>query len=268
VKEAPGQARDYSSISPSALSLLLMKAQTSLPFAREAAALVYGHAAPAELAEAMKGGGATRNLKHFQKRYRSLDTLLRESGLPRVLEIGAGLSFRGLELARTSATHYIDSDLPEIAELKASLIAKLCPEPLVGTLDVRALDALDGEAFDATVERLPNGPIAIVNEGLLIYLDELEKERLARHVRKALLRRGGVWLTADVYIRNPADYPSVFAEPTARAFLDQHRVDDNKFSSWAAAERFFEASGFTIQRKLVPEHSRHVRESWALSAAP
>jgi O-methyltransferase involved in polyketide biosynthesis len=268
VKEASGSARDYSSISPSALSLLLMKAQTSLPFARQAAELIYGRAAPADLAETMKGGGATRNLKHFQKRYRSLDTLLSESALPRVLEIGAGLSFRGLELARTSPTHYIDSDLPEIAELKASLIAKLCPEPLVGTLEVRALDALHAEAFEATVERLPEGPVAIVNEGLLIYLDEQEKARLARHVRSALLRRGGVWLTGDVYIRNPADYPSVFAEPTARAFLDRHRVDENKFPSWAAAERFFETNGFTIQRRLVPEHSRHVRQSWALSAVP
>ena len=263
---APGAARDYSTISPSALSLLLMKSQTAIPFAKEAATLVYGDCAPSDLAETMKGGGATRSLKHFQKRYQSLDTLLSEAGLPRVLEIGAGLSFRGLELARTSNTFYVDTDLPQIAALKAELVAKLHPGPLVGTLHVRALDALDSEALFAAVELIPPGPIAIVNEGLLIYLNDEEKARLARSVRAALLSRGGVWLTADVYIRNPADYPAVFAEPTARQFLDEHRVDENKFSGWDEAERFFTEHGFSIQKKLAPEHSRHVRESWALSA--
>ena len=261
-------ARDYSTISPSALSLLLTKSQTEIPFAKQAAALVYGNSAPSELEDTMKGGGANRNLKHFVKRYRSLDTLLRQVALPRVLEIGAGLSFRGLELARTTDTFYVDTDLPRIAELKAKLVQQLHPDPLLGTLLVRALDALDADALLSTVALIPPGPLAIANEGLLIYLNAEEKARLARNVRRALLARGGVWLTADVYIRNPADYPSVFAEPSAREFLDRHQVDENKFSDFGEAERFFLQNGFSIQSKLAPEHSKHVRESWLLSAAP
>jgi O-methyltransferase involved in polyketide biosynthesis len=266
VSATEGVPRDYSTISPSALSLLLMKAQTAIPFAKEAAALVYGGSAPSELEETMNGGGATRSLKHFVKRYRSLDLLLKEAALARVLEIGAGLSFRGLELARTTSVFYVDTDLPSIAELKAELVAKLQPGPLLGTLLVRPLDALDRQALGATVELLPSGPLAIANEGLLIYLNAEEKARLAQNVRGVLLARGGVWLTADVYIRNPADYPSVFAEPRARKFLDAHRVDENKFTDFAEAERFFTDNGFGIQKKLVPEHSKHVRETWMLSA--
>jgi O-methyltransferase involved in polyketide biosynthesis len=261
-----GLPRDYSTISPSALSLLLMKAQTAIPFAKEAAALVYADSAPSALEETMNGGGATRSLKHFVKRYRSLDLLLKEAGLPRILEIGAGLSFRGLELARTTSAFYVDTDLPSIAELKAALVTKLHPLPLLGTLLVRPLDALDRPALRAIVELMPAGPLAIANEGLLIYLSAEEKARLAENVRAVLLARGGVWLTADVYIRNPADYPSVFAEPRARKFLDAHRVDENKFSDWAEAERFFTDNGFSVQKKLVPEHSKHVRETWVLSA--
>jgi O-methyltransferase involved in polyketide biosynthesis len=267
---ADGARRDYSTISPSALSLLLMKAQTAIPFAKDAAALVYGDSAPSALEDTMDGGGAVRSLKHFVKRYRSLDLLLREVALPRILEIGAGLSFRGLELARTTSAFYVDTDLPSIAELKAELVTKLRPGPLLGTLLgtllVRPLDALDRAALRATIELMPAGPLAIANEGLLIYLNAEEKARLAQNVRAVLLARGGVWLTADVYIRNPADYPSVFAEPRARKFLDAHRVDENKFSDWADAERFFADNGFSIQKKLVPDHSKHVRETWALSA--
>ena len=132
-------ARDYSSISPSALALLLTKSQTEIPFAKQAAALVYGNSAQSELEDTMKGGGANRNLKHFVKRYRSLDTLLKQAGLPRVLEIGAGLSFRGLELTRTTDTFYVDTDLPMIAELKAKLVQQLHPGPLLGTLLVLSL---------------------------------------------------------------------------------------------------------------------------------
>jgi O-methyltransferase involved in polyketide biosynthesis len=263
---ASGAARDYSTISPSALSLLLMKSQTAIPFAKQAASLVYGGSAPSDLAETMKGGGATRSLKHFQKRYQSLDTLLTEAALPRVLEIGAGLSFRGLELARTTSTFYVDTDLPKIAALKTELVGKLHPGPLVGKLLVRPLDALNGDALLAVVDLLPQGPLAIINEGLLIYLNADEKARLACNVRAALLARGGVWLTADVYIRNPADFPGVFAEPAARRFLDEHHVDDNKFAGWGEAERFFHDNGFLIQKKLVPAHTKHVRESWVLSA--
>jgi hypothetical protein len=35
-------ARDFTTISPSARSLLLMKSQTAIPFARRAAALMFG----------------------------------------------------------------------------------------------------------------------------------------------------------------------------------------------------------------------------------
>jgi O-methyltransferase involved in polyketide biosynthesis len=263
--QAAPWTRDYSSISPSALSLLLMKAQSEIPYAKEAATALWGDIAPSELSDALAEENARRRLRHFVSRYKSLDLLLRESGCSNVLELGAGLSFRGLELARTTSTFYIDTDLPDIVALKSDLIAKLAAHPCQGSLRVQALNALDAAHFEATVNEFPEGPLAIANEGLLVYLDEREKAQLAANVRAALAARGGVWLTADVYIQNPGGSAPNVSYGRSRAFLDKHRVEQNKFRDWSAAERFFTNSGFTITNKLAHEHPLHIRESWALA---
>jgi len=256
--------RDYSTISPSALSLLLMKSGSSIAYAKQAATLLWNGAVPDELAHAMTAENARRRLRHFENRYLSLDRLLSHAACPNVLEIGSGLSFRGLELARTTSTYYVDTDLPALARLKADLVARLHPGPLSGTLRVQALDALDGEEFRQTVASMPDGPLAIANEGLLVYLNPREKARLAANVRAALIERGGRWLTADVYLRNPGGSAPTVGYGRSREFIDAHRIEQNKFSDWAAAERFFNDAGFEVVQKLAHQHPLHVRESWAL----
>jgi len=257
--------RDYSTISPSALSLLLMKSSTSIAFAKQAATLLWKESVPQELAHALTAENERRRQRHFENRYRSLDRLLEQAGCRNVLEIASGLSFRGLELARTSSTHYVDTDLPALAALKAELVARLHPEPLLGTLRVEALDALDGQAFQRTVESMPDGPLSIANEGLLVYLDRHEKARLAANVRAALGKRGGRWLTADVYLKNPGGSAPTVGYGRSRAFIDAHRIEQNKFSDWAEAERFFQHAGFEVTSKLAHQHPSHIRESWALA---
>jgi O-methyltransferase involved in polyketide biosynthesis len=106
--------------------------------------------------------------------------------------------------------------------------------------------------------------MAIGHEGLLMYLGEEEKARLAASVREALLERGGAWITADVYVRSETHL--VRDEKTQR-FLAEHRVDENKFADWHAAETFFRDSGFSIERRLAPKgDSWPVRQTWTLRA--
>src|SRR5580700_5759527 len=140
--------RDFSTISPSAKSLLLLKSQTTLPFAREAAELLWGApSVEAARKQADATPGADQRRRHFEVRARSLDLVLDDLGVRRVLEIAAGLSFRGLAMTARDDVFYVDTDLPAIAEIKADLLTKLHPAPLKGTLRVRPFDALDAEAF-------------------------------------------------------------------------------------------------------------------------
>jgi O-methyltransferase involved in polyketide biosynthesis len=266
-------ARDWSSISPSAKAILLVRAECGFPYAREAAALLgVDRPVPPEGATSPEdAAGVAARRRHFDLRARSVDAALLALGAERVLEIAAGLSFRGLTFAERANVHYLDTDLPALAALKADLVAKLHPAPLGGTLRIRPLDALDGAAFDAAARELPPGPIAVVGEGLLMYLDTTEKARLAAHVRRALLERGGAWITGDVYVRTPvrAGAPAPYRDPRARAFLSQHRVEENKFASFEAAASFFAEQGFLVanQASRAADDPWCVRETWVLVPA-
>jgi O-methyltransferase involved in polyketide biosynthesis len=271
-------ARDYSTISPSARALLAMRAQSDeLPFARRAAELVFGaDALAAEHARLQALPGGDRRLRHFVERYRSIDTLLAGVDAATIVEIGAGWSLRGFAMTRENNVVYVDSDLPAVIEGKRALVAELMAapsgqraEPRAGDLKLRALDALEPGAIRTMVDELPaGGPIAIVNEGLLMYLDDNEKQRLAASIREALVARGGVWITADIYIPlsalgiSPASLPAIGQDERLKHFLASHNVEENKFASFGAAEQFFAAAGFAISRRLAADP---VRQSWVLS---
>jgi hypothetical protein len=186
--------RDLSSVSPSARALLLVKAQTDLPFARAAAERLFG-------AEAVE------------------------------------------QAAREAAA-----------------------EPGAGVLEVRTLDALDDRAFRDSVAAFPPGPLAVVHEGLLMYLDAAEKALLAASVRAALEARGGAWITADVYVRSAT---STYRDARTQRFLADHRVEEQKFADLADAERFFATQGFAVRERLVPPADPWpVRHTWILELAP
>ncbi len=255
--------RDFSTISPSARALLLVKAQTTLPYARAAAELLFGAEAVAKAGEeAASNPAVLGRQRHFELRARSIDEALRSCEATRVLELAAGLSLRGLAAAEQEGVVYVDTDLPEMVTTKTGLIAQLHPAKLAGELQVQALDALDATAFRATVASIAPGPLAVVHEGLLMYLSGEEKARLAESVREALLERGGCWVTADVYVRGPAH---VRRDEQTQRFLDQHKVEENKFASFAAAASFFAGQGFKVVSGLrSADDPWPVRETWVL----
>lgn len=254
--------RDYSSISPSAKSLLLVKAQSDLPFAKAAAEMLFGEEAVAETAT--EDPAAVQRRKHFEHRARSLDTALHEHGAKNILEIASGFSFRGLAMTAHANVTYFDTDLPEMIALKKDLVPRLHSDPLIGTLRVAALDALDANAFRDLVKALPSGEIAVIHEGLLMYLDENERTRLAATIRETLLARGGAWMTADIYVRSETH---LLRTAAIEKFLAEHKVEENKFADWTAAETFFDRNGFTIAKRLAPSNDPwRVRETWTLTA--
>ena len=239
----------------------MVKAHTTLPFARQAAELVFGADA---VAADESTGDADERRRHFELRARSLDTALDDVAAQHVLELAAGFSFRGLDRAARSHVTYLDTDLPGVAAAKAELVATLAPAALSGTLRVHALDALDREAVEAAVAMLPPGPIAVVHEGLLMYLDPAEKAQLAATIHACLRARGGVWITADVYVRRDTN---PVRNPVVAQFLIDHNVEQNKFADWAAAEAFFTGHGFAIARKLDSPGDARARETWTMTAA-
>jgi O-methyltransferase involved in polyketide biosynthesis len=272
-------SHDFDSISPSAYALLLMKGLTPIPYARDAAerlpeiepSAFETFSANADLIDLQKRTpGFWARALHFESRYFSVDQLLSDLAATNILELSSGFSFRGLALSRRRPVFYIDTDLPALIETKRRFIEALAAEPAgpatalpgspsaagqsepsghPGHYELQPLNALDTASFDALTHRFPPGALTIVNEGLLVYLDRVEKERLCENIRNVLRKRGGCWITGDIYLKNPN--AGLFGERNDAfvKFLEQHNIEANKFNSFDDAREFFARMGFTVDRE-------------------
>lgn len=244
--------RNYSSISPSAKSLLLMKGYTNIPYARETAALMQ-RPEIFDLSFDDKDFFFWIRVMHFESRYWSIDQLLKQTDNKNILELSSGYSLRGLDLCAKEDVHYIDTDLAEVIDVKKQMIEQLeLGKNLKGRLELLPLNAMDKPAFNTVTEKFNNGALTIVNEGLLMYLNTEEKKQLCQTIHSVLKERGGCWITADVYVKRVGDMSTVLPQSKSEAaFLEQHRIEENKFDSYEAAESFFNEQGFELIKEAV-----------------
>lgn len=233
-----------------------MKGHTNIPYAQEAAALVEAPRGFVPDIENKDRNFWGRTL-HFESRYRSIDGLLEDQAVRNVLELSSGFSFRGLHMVQRKKVFYIDTDLPDVIAQKQTLLASLPTpnQPARGTLQLAALNVLDEAAFNDVCNRFPAGPIAIVNEGLLMYLSQAEKEKLCRTIRRVLQTCGGFWITADIYLKLKPRNIILDVEPEMQRFFEEQNVDENRFDSFEAAEAFFRKQGFAIDKEATIDYS-------------
>lgn len=245
----------YESISTSAKSLLLTKALTTIPFAKEAAGLIWGEESIQLTQEKLSSIGFIMRLLHFEKRYLSINKALDELGIKNIIELSSGFSFRGLNICKDPEVFYIDTDLPEIIDKKKIILRELtknfCNYP-TDNLYLLALNVLDRNAFTETINHFSNGPIAIVNEGLLVYLNEDQKRSVSKIIHDLLKERGGYWITADIYIKKETQdsITDGFYDEKGEKFLVEHQVEENKFENFESAESFFKTCGFNIYKRF------------------
>ena len=250
--------KDYTSISPSAKSLLLMKGYTNIPFAKQTAALMEGSEI-FDLSFDDKDFWFWMRVMHFESRYWSIDQLLRETDRRNVLELSSGYSLRGLDLCvRDERVHYIDTDLPDLVASKRDMIARAdLGKDVKGRFELLPLNAMDEEAFNDIIQKFEEGPVTIVNEGLLMYLDTDEKIRLCKTIHGVLKGRGGQWITADVYVkRSEAMRLELHQSKSEKAFFEEHHIEENKFENYELAREFFRKQGLEVVGEAVPDYEK------------
>jgi len=285
-------SKDYNSISPTADYLVRLKALTHIPFAKEAAAILAQQTPWPEPTLAAEGHRKDlfKRLIHFENRYWTVDRLLRRTRPQRILEISSGYSFRGLGWCFEQPVHFIDTDLPDLVTAKSRLIPELVAEQAVGMkgkFELLPLNVMDTGSFNAIINRFDEGPVSIVNEGLLMYLGAEEKKQLCHTIRQVLATRGGYWITGDIYIRQEAK-ESGSGNAMVDTFRKEHRMDENMFTSFEEAAQLFAQYGFEVVERegLAAEalscldlpgvrknevlqflqNKPQVRESWCLRA--
>jgi len=228
-----------------------MKGFTNIPFARQTAELI---SLPSTYIPdySNKNGSFWIRTLHFEYRYWSIDYLLKDLTIKNILEFSSGFSFRSLEMVKQPGCHYIDTDLPEVIELKKDFLKelKLGIGSFEGKLELIPLNVLDDTQFHEIVSHFPPGEVVIVNEGLLMYLDTEEKATLCRIIHNILKERGGYWITADIYIQKPpgdsTDSYSPYLKSGTKEFYQHHHIEENKFENFEQAKVFFNKMGLVI----------------------
>ena len=257
MKQSEIENRNFNTISPSAKWILLMKGHTNIPFAKRTAELI-------EYPEKFNADFENNNLSfwarilHFESRYWSIDQLLADLSIRNILELSSGFSFRGLDFVQRKEVYYIDTDLPDMIERKKEFVTALHTgdSDMKGKLELIPLNALDYNKFNEIINHFPPGEIVIVNEGLLVYLNTEEKEKLCGIIRKILKERGGYWITADIYIKFKNRNIDRGLDERTKKFLEDQQVEDNKFESLDAATEFFRKMGFVIDKEANIDPSR------------
>ena len=257
--------RNYNTISPSARSLLLMKGMTPIPYARQAAELMsYPEKYIPDYTR--KDVAFWARLVHFENRYASIDQLLADIPAKNILELSSGFSFRGLNAAKERDVYYIDTDLPDLITTKTNFVTALQQGDFdtKGKLETLPLNALDEAQFNNIINRFPPGEIVIVNEGLLMYLGEEEKQQLFSIIHKVLEERGGYWITADIYLKNAV---KIKIDDQLQQFFDQHNIEANKFASFEAAEELFNKAGFVVDKVAEIDYTKTTSLEYLLKNA-
>jgi O-methyltransferase involved in polyketide biosynthesis len=183
----------------------------------------------------------------FEVRFRAVSRLLEEKGATQVLELAAGFSPRGLDLAQRGVV-YVEADLAESTARKREIVTAILGS-VPKNLHLSAASVVDRAQLLACCSPFSSGrPVAVTTEGLLRYLTFEEKTVLAANVHEILRRYGGWWITPDIHLKTWALRRSPVHRQNEQERLGRN-LDSNYFEDVDHARRFFEACGFVVDSR-------------------
>mgnify|MGYP002623264421 FL=1 len=144
----------------------------------------------------------------FRSRYDCINSVIERHAAYQVLEIGAGISPRGLHWSREHpGTVYIESDLPSLMRVKAkSLRDSILDDDTDhrGVLHCCGLDALNLDSLRHALEYTdPEAALVIVTEGVLLYFSADEMQQFLQNMHTILTERPrAVWVVDMVSRQN------------------------------------------------------------------
>ena len=237
----------FAKVSPTAKLVAYMRQFSDIPFAKDVAQ----HLRAKEAVEALLRDerAAPEDLLLYapilEARYKSIVEMIRRSGATQVLELASGFSLRGLAMTRDPGITYVESDLEDLTREKAALIADLRSRYGLashGNFHLAVADATDrGQVLAAAQALRRDSAIAVITEGLLLYLSTSELVTVARNIRELLTQFGGVWITSDLLLKEELRKAP---EPQQRfrrivASATERKLYDSAFDDDAGLHAFF-----------------------------
>lgn len=252
-------------IAPTAIMTARMRTFTDLPFSRRIYEIVAAkwEAAgnqPVELIE------PKRYVPPQEIRPRLVDQLIAAGGNTQILDLGAGLIYRGAAMTATDPKiTYVEVDVPEMTRLKKEIIEELqtsdeLPRELPN-LHIEAGNILDGKALmDIVLSRLtPGQPVDIVMEGVLHYLTiprsgdetrENQRRVLIENIKRIFDYTGGGRIITDMPVQRPEEREREGNIAKVTGAITGVDITGNRFDTNDEAMQFFADLGLEITQQV------------------
>lgn len=251
----------YEKIAPTAHLTAYVWHQIGMPYADmfatpKGAAMYWAFHGTADVVSRAAGLGTLPGYLEF--RHRMLEAELRELDPDRIIELGAGLSRRGVTWALDHQVPYVEIDLPHMRRAKREMLARgpgrIAKAIDAGILRLHATDILAPSFADELAELLAGAerPV-VVSEGLVAYFDAPDRDRLLVNIAKGLRTTGGHYLT-DLQRRDRerrVGLPAVVLRQAIR-LVTRGQGPARPFNDLDHIERVFELAGFDEGVMLKP----------------
>ncbi|MGC8604765.1 MAG: class I SAM-dependent methyltransferase [Desulfomonilaceae bacterium] len=244
----------FERVTPTAWGVAFRRTLTDIPLSREIFTIFDKNLTDQIDRTKLEQLSRPRLTPFFEARYLLTQKLLQENWTNNILELASGLCPRGIILTENSDTTYVEIDFPSMIEEKKRIIEELEFQRKIQqrpNLHLLSGDVLDPEVIDEVAAFLQQGPVTIINEGLMRYQWFDKKAILARNSLRLLKRYGGFWITPDVTL--PEE--SFKRDDVIRQTMELTGIDvrENAFPDAAHAKSFFETLGFDVEQRSFME---------------
>lgn len=249
--------QDHDRIIPTARLLAYLRSFSDIPYAKEASKILRGE----ETAREMYDGDFDLMTKFAspwaEARYKCFNRFIGE--ISNVFELAVGTSVeRGLSISDDPDRIYIGTDLPGMIDESVAFFNGINERARTNHY-LEAANALSYEELSAAASHFGvRSNVAIINEGLWMFLTTEEQLVCAENIHRILQRYGGKWVTPDItdLESNERFISSLGPEMRSAAPRIMQRIaalvgrdlEKNYFANRREAIRFLKESGFEVNQ--------------------
>lgn len=185
----------------------------------------------------------------IEARYKSLDALIKLSGVRQVVEFAAGRTTRGMNNPQWNYIH-TEQDKDALEQMKE--ITKLILKKDAKNIHFVKFDAITGEGIEDVMMNLRDEKIAVVHEGLFHYYPIETKMKIAVNAKLLLEKYGGVYITPDTSTKErkkmlQKTHPNIMKQSKKRDKKIGRDLSLFEFESAKEAYNLFKKLGFNIE---------------------
>ena len=198
------------------------------------------------------------NAVYQEMHYTALNEYIEKNGYKNVIDLGCGVSPRGIVMAR-NGINYIGVELEPVAKAMQEYTPMFLNDKELNYIRYEVADFTDRDAMMATVKNV-QGPVCIVSELVMVFLSKAQQDALFNNIHEILEEHGGCFVTADyttgeIFYDGTAEIygekaTDIIAEETVKLYAGISETDftGTIFDTHKESMEFIKNHGFKIER--------------------